>query len=132
MSTPGLIDSCEETCARCVLRAFYPEMTVSSELYSSLSSFYNGLGIGSLCCGLIGGLMAIGLSCGENERLAREKSLQLMQYIQEKCGSLYCPRLRSDADACHALLEDIITYTKNILSSPSPPLSTTHTLYHES
>jgi len=111
---------CKDTCARCILYAFQQDFSPSSELYRSLASLYNGLGVGSICCGLVGAIMAIGLAC-DDENQAREKTLLLLHHIQEKYGSLYCPRLHSYEDDCHSLLEDITTYTRNILSTSLTP-----------
>ncbi len=111
---------CENTCARCVLHAFQQDFSPSSELYRSLASFYNGLGVGSICCGVVGAVMAIGLACND-ETQAKEKTLLLLQHVQEKYGCLYCPRLRSYEDDCRSLLEDITMFTRNIL----PPACTT-------
>ena len=113
----SLPSPCQEACARCILRAAQGEVPWSEDLYRSLSSFYNGLGIGSICCGLLGAVMVIGLNCPD-EQLARQKTLRLLDKVQQKYGSLYCPRLKDPSDDCQALLEDIQQLTRETLREP--------------
>ena len=115
-SAASSVPPCRDTCARCILHAAQGELPWSEDLYRSLSSFYNGLGVGSICCALLGAAMVFGLSCSEAD--ARQKTLLLFQRIQGKYGTLYCPRLRSPEDDCQALLQDIDRLTHEILDEP--------------
>jgi hypothetical protein len=109
--------SCPDTCARCILFSFCEEGRAgrpdTDPLYRSLASFTNGLGIGSICCGLLGAAMLFGLHGSEEE--ARQKTLLLFQAIQEKYGSLYCPHLKQEGDDCQALLSEIRRQTERLL-----------------
>lgn len=91
-----------------------------ADIYRANASFYSGLGIGGICCGLLGALCVLGLVYDEDE--AKQKGLILMEQFQALYGTLLCPRLQQiTSDDCDAILTTINRLLDPLL--PEPPIS---------
>ena len=114
-------------CAQQILK--YTEIDLKhpwpEEVYKAHAAFHSGLGIGSICCGLLGAISVLGMLYDEDT--ARQKVLVLLDQFQAIYGTLLCPRLQQiTQDDCESILLTIHRILQPLLPEPSADFD--HTL----
>ena len=90
----------------------------SPEVYKANAAFHSGLGIGSICCGLLGAFSVLGMLYDEDT--ARQKCLILMDQFQAIYGTLLCPRLQKMTDdECTSIIQTINRLLEPLILEPS-------------
>lgn len=115
--------SLESNCAQQVLQyaADYRKIPWSPEVYKANAAFHSGLGIGSICCGLLGAFSVLGMLYDEDT--ARQKCLILMDQFQAIYGTLLCPKLqRLTDDECASVIQTINSLLEPLIQEPSQGL----------
>lgn len=96
-------------CSQCLILAAAEEKSKNiEEALNMLEGVYGGLGIGSICCGVLAGIMAIGILCDKTQ--IKTKRMEFLTRVYEKYGGADCPTLRAAAaknGGCRRLVKEL-------------------------